>query len=44
MFEELIEINSRPAPFAVYTAEALGTDEHTSKKMLEVHLNESVDL
>ena len=44
MFKELIEINTRPAPFAVYTAEALWTDEHTSKKMLEFHLNESVDL
>jgi 2-polyprenyl-3-methyl-5-hydroxy-6-metoxy-1,4-benzoquinol methylase len=44
MFEELKEINTRPEPFQFYTAESLWTDEHTSKKMLEYHLNESVDL
>ena len=44
MFEKLNEINSRPAPFQFYTAEELWTDEHTSKKMLEYHLNESIDL
>lgn len=44
MFEKLQEINSRPTPFQFYTAEELWTDEHTSKKMLEYHLNEAVDL
>lgn len=44
MFEKLLEINSRPAPFEFYTAEELWTDEHTSKKMLEYHLDESVNL
>ncbi len=44
MFKELEEINSRPAPFQFYTAKELWTDEHTSKKMLECHLNESLDL
>jgi len=44
MFEELENINTRPEPFQFYTAEELWTDEHTSKKMLEYHLNESVDL
>ena len=44
MFETLEEINSRPTPFQFYTAEDLWTDEHTSMKMLEYHLNESVDL
>ena len=44
MFNELQEINSRPRPFQFYTAKDLWTDEHTSKKMLEYHLNESVDL
>jgi 2-polyprenyl-3-methyl-5-hydroxy-6-metoxy-1,4-benzoquinol methylase len=44
MFEKLKEINSRPAPFQFYTVEELWTDEHTSKKMLEYHLNEAVDL
>jgi 2-polyprenyl-3-methyl-5-hydroxy-6-metoxy-1,4-benzoquinol methylase len=44
VFEKLEEINSRPTPFQFYTAEELWTDEHTSMKMLEYHLNESVDL
>jgi len=44
MFQELKEINSRPAPFEFYTAEELWTDEHTSKQMLAYHLNESVDV
>ena len=44
MFDKLEEINSRPTPFKFYTAEELWTDKHTSMKMLEYHLNESVDL
>jgi 2-polyprenyl-3-methyl-5-hydroxy-6-metoxy-1,4-benzoquinol methylase len=44
MFKELEEINSRPALFQFYTAKELWTDEHTSKKMLECHLNESLDM
>lgn len=44
MFKELEEINSRPAPFQFYTAKELWTNEHTSKKMLEYHLNEFLDL
>lgn len=44
MFDELNDINSRPAPFQYYTAKELWTDEHTSMKMLEYHLNESIDL
>ncbi len=44
MFEKLEDINSRPEPFQFYTADELWTDEHTSMKMLEYHLNESVDL
>ena len=43
MFKELVEINSRPAPFQFYTAKELWTNEHTSKKMLECHLDESLD-
>ena len=43
MFQELKEINSRPTPFQFYTADELWTDEHTSKQMLEYHLNESID-
>ena len=44
MFDILENINQRPEPFQFYTAEDLWTDEHTSMKMLEYHLNESVDL
>ncbi len=43
MFNELSEINSRPEPFEFYTAEELWTNEHTSQKMLEYHLDESID-
>ncbi len=44
MFKELIEINSRPAPFQFYTADELWANEYTSKQMLEYHLNESIDV
>ena len=44
MFKELEEINSRPEPFQFYTADTLWTDEHTSKKMLESHLNEDFEV
>ncbi|MEJ2545894.1 MAG: class I SAM-dependent methyltransferase, partial [Calditrichaceae bacterium] len=44
MFKKLKEINSRPEPYQFYTAEELWADAHTSKKMLEFHLNESIDL
>jgi SAM-dependent methyltransferase len=44
MFEELKKINNRPKPFEFYTAEELWTDEHTSKQMLQYHLNGSIDL
>jgi 2-polyprenyl-3-methyl-5-hydroxy-6-metoxy-1,4-benzoquinol methylase len=44
MFKELKEINSRPAPFQFYTAAELWANEHTSKQMLEYHLNESIDV
>jgi 2-polyprenyl-3-methyl-5-hydroxy-6-metoxy-1,4-benzoquinol methylase len=44
MFDELEEINYRPEPFKFYTAKELWTDGHTSKKMLEFHLNESIDV
>ena len=44
MFQELKEINSRPTPFQFYTADELWIDEHTSKQMLEYHLNESIDV
>jgi len=44
LFKELKEINTRPAPFQFYTADELWTNEHTSKQMLEYHLNESIDV
>ena len=44
MFKELKEINARPKPFEFYTADELWADEHTSKQMLEYHLNESIDV
>jgi 2-polyprenyl-3-methyl-5-hydroxy-6-metoxy-1,4-benzoquinol methylase len=44
MFKELKEINSRPSPFQFYTADELWANEHTSKQMLEYHLNESIDV
>ena len=44
MFDTLKRINERPAPFEMYTAADLWTDEHTSAQMLACHLNESVAL
>ena len=44
MFKELQELNSRPTPFQFYTADELWANEHTSKQMLEYHLNESIDV
>ncbi len=44
MFNILKTINEKPKPFQFYTAEELWTDEHTSKKMLEYHLNEAIDV
>lgn len=44
MFKELEEINSLPAPFQFYTSDALWTDNHTSRKMLESDLNEAFEV
>ncbi len=43
MFKELKNINKRPEPYQCYTASDLWTNKHTSKKMLEYHLNEEVE-
>ena len=40
MFEKLEEINDRPIPFESYTASDLWTDDHISKQMLRLHLDE----
>jgi 2-polyprenyl-3-methyl-5-hydroxy-6-metoxy-1,4-benzoquinol methylase len=44
MFEELEKINTRPKPFEFYTASDLWTDEHTSRQMLNYHLNDEIDV
>ena len=44
MFNKIKEINIKPDPFQYYTAEELWNNEHTSKRMLEYHLNESIDV
>ena len=44
MYNDLKTINSRPEPFQFYTADKLWADDHSSKQMLEFHLNESIDL
>jgi cyclopropane fatty-acyl-phospholipid synthase-like methyltransferase len=44
MFTTLESIFSRPEPFSVCTTEDLWTDEHTSERMLEFHLDGITDL
>lgn len=44
MFDELERITDRPKPFEFYTASELWTNEHTSKQMLSLHLNEEIDV
>ena len=44
LFATLEGINERPAPFSVYTANDLWTDEHTSQQMLAFHLNGDIDV
>ena len=44
MFEALEKINERPKLFQFYTASDLWTDDHTSRQMLSLHLDEAVDV
>ena len=44
MFQDLEMINNRPKAFEFYTANELWTNEHTSKQMLNFHLNEKIDV
>jgi len=44
MFENLEQIRRRPEPYQFYSTPLLWNDEHISKKMLEVHLDGTVDL
>ncbi|WP_345990371.1 class I SAM-dependent methyltransferase [Sulfurimonas sp. HSL1-2] len=43
MYQTLKRINTRPQPYSAYTAETLWNDPHTSKKMLEYHLNPDIN-
>lgn len=43
MFQQLTEINTRPAPFQCYTAAELWTNEYTAQQMLMYHLNDEVE-
>jgi cyclopropane fatty-acyl-phospholipid synthase-like methyltransferase len=44
LYTELDRIVTKPAPFSVYTAEALWADPHTSEQMLAFHLNPDIDV
>ncbi len=44
MYSHLQDINKRPACFGSYTAAELWTDQHTSSRMLEFHLNGEIDV
>ncbi len=45
MYDKLEEINVKPAaPFQFYTVDELWTNEYTSKRMLEYHLNGAIDV
>ena len=44
LYRQLQEINRRPVPFEDYTAAELWTDEHTSSRMLDHHLDGSSDV
>ncbi|HOP05712.1 MAG TPA: class I SAM-dependent methyltransferase [candidate division Zixibacteria bacterium] len=44
MFDQLRLIADRPRPYQFYTANQLWADPHISQKMLEYHLDNSVDL
>lgn len=44
MYTTLTKINNRPRPFEKYSAPELWTGRHTSKKMLEFHLNPNIDV
>jgi len=44
LFSVLESVTEKPRPFAVYTANELWTDKHTSEQMLAYHLNGDVDV
>lgn len=44
MFDILAKINERPKLYGHYTTPLLWNDKHISKKMLDFHLNDQIDL
>ena len=44
LFSVLETVTEKPLPFAIYTANELWTDKHTSEHMLAYHLNGDVDV
>ena len=44
MFNELVDLHERPAPFSVYTTDILWTDPHISGRMLGFHLDAESDM
>jgi len=44
MFQELIDINQRPACFSIYTAEELWTEPYTAEQMLRYHLDKELPM
>jgi 2-polyprenyl-3-methyl-5-hydroxy-6-metoxy-1,4-benzoquinol methylase len=44
MFEQLERISTRPEPFEFDTTRELWTDNHTSKRMLSLHLDGEIDV
>jgi SAM-dependent methyltransferase len=44
MYEQLKKLTAKPELFQAYTARDLWTDEHISKKMLQLHLDANTDL
>ncbi len=44
MYEQLLNINNRPQPFSIYTADTLWTDPHIAQQMLKTHLDQNTDL
>jgi len=44
MYESLLDISQRPAPFSRYTAKELWTRPHLAQQMLKYHLSQETDL
>lgn len=44
MYQKLVEMSQRPAPFEFYTAAELWTEPYVAEQMLKYHLNGEVDV